>query len=261
MLNPATNTMMDVITGTSAATAVVSAAAATVRAYDHDLDASQVMMKMRQGASDRGWVLDDASEYCNGNSSVCDHSYVIGVCTALRKACENNACGVTVNGSNCSVSAPLVPLTDTPAAVTHTIDASDAGSCSNAVVDDDSLLPANEDTDCPILDLDGALARPMTLPMPPSSPCEPHCDLYLQSPINLSIPTWSTDFTNASVVGLFQDGTHVTVSLGALAAGNYNLQENAGVLLNGSNPLVGAALTYTISGTSTSAAEEILIIH
>ncbi|MCB9688361.1 MAG: S8 family serine peptidase [Alphaproteobacteria bacterium] len=261
VLNPATNAMMDMITGTSAATAVVSASAATVRAYRPDLDASEVMSILRQGAVGRGWTLGEEPEVCNGSSNVCDDSYVIGVCTSLRKACENNACNVTVNGTNCVTSAPLVELTDTAPSVTHVIDASDPGSCSNAVVDDGSTLPANEDSDCPILDLDGALARPMTLPMPPSSPCEPHCDLYLQTPINLVVPTWSTSFSNASVIGVFQDGTHVTVSLGALVANGYNIQENAGALLNGSNPLVGAALTYTISGTSTSAAEEILIIR
>ncbi|MFT4976843.1 MAG: hypothetical protein ACI8S6_002748, partial [Myxococcota bacterium] len=166
------------ITGTSAAAVVVSSAAAVVWSHAPTENAHRIMRLLRESATET--VLDTA-EYCfDDGASECGPAHIIRVCEALAYACDEGtaSCPSSYATTTCAdLPEPLAPpeyvLSDTEAPVTFATVTSDTCSDGSEIIFDEE----NTDSNCPSAEYYGALALPLTLPMPHDPEC-PWCLAY-----------------------------------------------------------------------------------
>jgi hypothetical protein len=171
-------TILTPITGTSASTVVVAAAAAVLRSHAPSLNAHEVMRVLRTGAHKKSKVK---AQYCYDDGSPnCGHAYIVRVCEALTYACGKGlaSCPSTYSSFKCEKTAgPLdpAPISTTAKTPVLTLTAKFATTCS-----DGSTVfydVENDDSNCPSAEFYAATALPMTLPMPHGSEC-PWCPAY-----------------------------------------------------------------------------------
>lgn len=259
--NPSTGDLMKPMSGTSASTAVVAATAALVRSYKPTLNAHQTADKLRDGASAAGWT-GDVPAFCPAGGAPCQATHVITPCHALTAACAGSACAV--NGGHCDADPTLVELEATTPTTTVDWDptSSATGSCLQTHIDPSYPTgSANLASECPIKELDGVTARPLTLPMPPSDPCLPHCELFLSTKPTFHFSIGDLPISDSSIIVTFDSKLKKTFEVGALFKDDVITLKDVGSLFNGVDPVVTATFTYSYKGTQTAGATELLLIR
>jgi hypothetical protein len=174
------------VSGTSSATAIVSAAATVVRTIRPTMTAHDVMQALRDGGEDSGLGAD----FCH--SGTCGTARIVSVCSALEQACGTNAgCLANLPSAGCSDSSAWSVLTTSPGSadvVTPEYDTDEVGTCGDA---DDYFSDPEEtayDVACPVQELESASALAIVRPMPPKDVC-PWCPAVASDPVTGSLPS------------------------------------------------------------------------
>ncbi len=260
--NPAQGELTKPLSGTSASTAVVSASAALARAYVPGFSPRAVADTLLSGADTAGWLAHDAPEFCPDGGPDCADARVITACHALTAACAvSGNCVVTPN--HCNAQPVLAPLTVTPAPIDDDwtpVDPLSGSTCSNTYRDEFDAYK-NDVSECPIDDLDGVPARPMTVPMPPSTPCEPFCKFVVATPPRFHFTIGDNDISDSSILLDFgAAGTH-TYEVGKLTADDDLVLEDVARIMDANGDPIRATFTYSYDGTTTAGATSLLIVE
>jgi hypothetical protein len=203
-----------------------------------------------------GWTGPPA-EFAPGGAA---DTHVITVCHSLLAACQGAGPCVASVGSACAVNPPLqsVPTPVLPASITDW-DLDQVGVCA---LYDDSPDRQNLHTDCPLEEAEGAIVRPMTLPMPPSDPCEPFCSMFVD-PIEglvLHIPQGMDDLSDATLEVTYDDLTTQSAEVGWVDANHdHYFKDRLDALSVSGKALVTAKLEYIVDGGKTSNASEVIV--
>jgi hypothetical protein len=180
--NPGLAAAITPISGTSAATVVVSSAAAVVRSHFPGLDAHEVMAVLRAAADTSGVPAD----VCHDPASGCAATHYVTVCESLAQACDvAGTCPPTYTAATCAgiaSAAPIVPSGNHYSAVL--IDGQSTGVCGGGTATWETNPAIAADEPCPAADDYAATALPITLPQPPGNEC-PWCPALLPNRVDM----------------------------------------------------------------------------
>ncbi len=213
---------LEEISGTSASSAVVSAAAGVLRTHMPAANAHEIMRVL--GESSRSEAAVEADFCFDTGASAGGPVQVVTVCDALAYACEEGlavGCDPSYTVAACdSAWAPAVPLQPPQGPVSFTL----IGNVTNTqCIDNGQVIydVPNPDSNCPSAEFYAEIALPMTLPMPQGPQC-PWCPAYEDDTIELITLTNLANLLDPTVT-VRREGSDTYYALGPNLTGYYQV--------------------------------------
>lgn len=164
------------VTGTSAATAVVSAAATAARTLQPSLSPHDIMSILYDSGADTGVT----AEFCD-TTSCTDNTHVVSICAAVAAAADGTSYSGNYPTTACGTSSSTLTVTADPAITPTAPSFASHATCGADGIDVVYYDTSANTVACPVQEEPSSSALSIVRPMPDTDPC-PWC------PVQIGIP-------------------------------------------------------------------------